>query len=312
MTDLVKPQQLFQYKNSTKFNSLVDGLFTLFEDVSFDNLYSFLDIDSASGLWLDQIGLYLNYQRPIIYNIKKITANNKYIDIKTQIPPNPPNYNVAIVDEGFYIVGNNESESGTLCEAIHKALGLSSDIHVYVENNKINIRYDFSVPTLGMSFLFKTGANSINSIGETIGFDDDTSFIGGTTKLYVANNSISQKIIMDDALFKILLKAEIFRRNSHFTINEVISNLKYALGADSVFLAEMAPKLVHIIVITYNNDISALINSLNTLDERWFGLPTGVGLTSFDYVNFTDPAKKIFVYDKADSVYDDPNIVYYK
>ena len=66
MTELIQPYILFQYKLATDFNVLLNGIFSEATDVSIDNLYNFLNLDDAEGLWLDQIGLYLNYQRPLI------------------------------------------------------------------------------------------------------------------------------------------------------------------------------------------------------------------------------------------------------
>ena len=70
--ELQKPYIDYQYKNTERLNKLLNGLFVEFGKVSNGNLEEFLDIDKASGLWLDQIGLYLNYQRPYF------TATNSF------------------------------------------------------------------------------------------------------------------------------------------------------------------------------------------------------------------------------------------
>lgn len=66
MADLIQPYILYQFKNATQLVALLDGLFAQAVIVSAENLINFLDIDNAKGSWLDQIGLYLNYQRPLL------------------------------------------------------------------------------------------------------------------------------------------------------------------------------------------------------------------------------------------------------
>jgi hypothetical protein len=55
--------QYYQYKNATKFNTLLDGLYSLVGYASPQALIDFLDIDKAEGEWLTQLADLFNVPR---------------------------------------------------------------------------------------------------------------------------------------------------------------------------------------------------------------------------------------------------------
>lgn len=55
--------QLFQYKNSTNLNALLDVLFSKAEDVTPENLQEYFNVDLAVGAWLTQLAKNLNVNR---------------------------------------------------------------------------------------------------------------------------------------------------------------------------------------------------------------------------------------------------------
>lgn len=131
-----------------------------------------------------------DYSKDVYYTI---TAQNKYIDYKTFVPPITFMTYVAEVTTGTYLLGSAETDAGTLCEAIRDAINAQTDystnLHVYIDNGKLNIRIDGVAPTFGINFLFSSGDNADNSIGIIIGFSADTGYIG-STHLFTADNSI--------------------------------------------------------------------------------------------------------------------------
>lgn len=191
MADLKEPYILYQYKNAEKMNALLSGIFNQAGEVSVENLYNFLNLDDAVGLWLDQVGLYLNYQRPMI-----------------------------ITDHGAV-------------------------------------------------------------------FDDDITVFDGDYTFDSAG------VPATDDLYRILLKAYVKKINSNFTLDEVIDNIKTSLGVDKVYIREFNKK-AQITCISYTKDISDLVRLLNSLDSRWFGLPTGVSVQSFNFIRL-DPTENIFI-----------------
>ena len=66
MSKIQEPTILYQYKDTAKLKKLLDNLRQFFINNSKESLCNFLDIDNASGLWLDQIGAYLNIPRIFI------------------------------------------------------------------------------------------------------------------------------------------------------------------------------------------------------------------------------------------------------
>ena len=195
MQKLTKPYILYQYKNDTKLNELLTDIFDGFNNISLNNLEEFLDIDKASGLWLDRIGLYLNFQRPLV--------------------------------------------------------------------------------SYSLVFGYNTGAT----------------YNGG----YVYNGN---KTPVSDELYKALLKSLLDIRNSKFTLEDVKANLKNILNLDKVYIYEQDKK-VDIVCVGYNKDLDTFIRILNSLDDRWFGLPTGVGVNNFIYVNIPNLDEDIFIYNHS-------------
>lgn len=172
------PEIYYQYKNADNTNTLLAGLLTLFKKYSFDNLQDFFNIDDATGLWLDQIGLYLNYQRQYYYE------------------------NAFAYDD-------------------------------------ITSGYDDT----------------------NFGYDD----LGSP---------------LSDDVYRILLKAEIFRRNSKLTEEEIRQILKFSTSAYKVNLVSGIKQLSISLYFTTEN-LAWLTNKTNLISTRWFGLPTGVELVDF-------------------------------
>jgi hypothetical protein len=204
---LTAPYIYYQFKNATGITTFLDGYLNEVESSSIANLENVLNIDTASGFWLDQIGLYLNYGRPLI-----------------------------ISDTAF---------------GYDSLLGQYDDFSTY------------------------------DAAGDRAG----------------------------DDLYRILLKAYILKRNSNYTIESVCNNIKTCLGVNRVFIQE-SDKNIDITCIAYNNDIASLLQLLNSLDNRWFGLPTGVGINSFIFVNFTDIEDNIFILDF--SKLDNEHLLFYE
>lgn len=66
MSKIKDPTILFQYKSAPKFSILLEGLKQFLIDNSKEDIFKFFNIDEAYGLWLDQLGAYLNIKRPLI------------------------------------------------------------------------------------------------------------------------------------------------------------------------------------------------------------------------------------------------------
>jgi hypothetical protein len=177
---LQKPYIDYQYKNTERLNELLNGIFTEFGKVSNGNLEEFLDIDKASGLWLDRLGLYLNYQRPYYY------------------------------ENAF---GYDDASVG----------------------------YD----------------------DENYGYDD----LGRP---------------VSDEVFRILIKAEIFRRNSSLTEEQLRTLLKFATNCYKVKFDSGVKELG---ISLYFETEEEAMNTIKTgfVNNKWFGLPTGVMLLFLFY-----------------------------
>ena len=191
---LTAPYVYYQFKSATNLNLFFDGFFGQVEATSINNLENVLNIDTASGLWLDQIGLYLNYGRPLI-----------------------------ISDAAF---------------GYDSLLGQYDDFSTY------------------------------DAAGDRAG----------------------------DDLYRILLKAYILKRNSNYTIESVCNNIKTCLGVNRVFIQE-SNKNIDITCVSHTIDVQSLVQLLNSLDSRWFGLPTGVGVNSFTFMYLPDPTQDIGIFD---------------
>ena len=66
-------RQLFQYRNSTRFNTLLDGFYNLGVKIAPDNLQNFFDVDLAVGDWLTNLAGIFNVKRN--YESMCATAN---------------------------------------------------------------------------------------------------------------------------------------------------------------------------------------------------------------------------------------------
>lgn len=88
------------------------------------------------------------------------------------------------------------------------------------------------------------------------------------------------KIPVDDDTYRALIKAQILKNNSTFTINEIYAVLIFVLGISTIVIDEDSN--MHITVtIDFMGDAAKLrlFNSLDAFDVKWFGVPQGVGVT---------------------------------
>lgn len=67
MTIQNRNRQLFQYKNATRLNAFLDGIYTLVKNYAPDNLENFFDLDAAEGDWLTQLANLFNVPRSYGY-----------------------------------------------------------------------------------------------------------------------------------------------------------------------------------------------------------------------------------------------------
>jgi hypothetical protein len=195
-----EPTILFQYKATEKLATLLSELKIFFENNSKQTLFDFFDIDNASGLWLNQLGNFLNLPRPFIVN------DNIFI-----------------------------------C---------------------------------------------------------DSSLMDG-------DDLLDSEALAPDDVYRTYIKANLLKRNSRFTIENIIDLLQFATGADKVYIAETV-KTVSIYLGVSNEDQKRISNLLNSLDRKWFGLPSGVRLGEFKVVVLPDNTN-FFVMDS--SPMDNPNFV---
>tara|TARA_R110000868_G_scaffold189510_1_gene432503 strand:+ start:380 stop:892 length:513 start_codon:yes stop_codon:yes gene_type:complete len=157
-----------------------------------ESLYNFYNIDEAIGLWLDQIGAYLNLPRPFI------TTNLTFIN------------DLSLMDDPNYLLDGNA--------------------------------------------------------------------------------------LAPDDVYKVYLKANIMKRNSRFTHEDIINLLLFATGAKKILLQE-GDKVVDIYLIASDSGDQQRITSLLAfLDPTWFGLATGVGLGIFEVI-ILPPFTDIFLTD---------------
>lgn len=98
----------------------------------------------------------------------------------------------------------------------------------------------------------------------------------------------SESLAPDD-LYKIYLKSQILKRNSTFTIEEIISLLQFCTGASKILVSEKH-KTVSIYLNITSDDQRRRISLISTLDRKWFGLPSGVSLAQFKVVTIPTDA----------------------
>ena len=83
-----------------------------------------------------------------------------------------------------------------------------------------------------------------------------------------------------DDVYRTYIKTSLLKRNSRFTIENIIDLLQFSTGAGKVYVAETI-KTVSIYLGVSTEDQKRISNLLNSLDSKWFGLPSGVKLGEF-------------------------------
>lgn len=175
MSRIKDPTILFQYRATVKLAALLEGIKNFAISNSKESLFDFFDIDNAVGVWLDQIGAYLNILRPLIIN------------------PNT--------------------------------------------------------------------------------FITDSSLMDGT-------DFLDAKSLAPDDIYKTYLRSQIMRRNSRFTIEDIINLFSFATGAPIILVVETI-KTISIYLGASSSDQQRIISLISSFDPRWFGLPSGVALGEF-------------------------------
>lgn len=176
MSRIKDPTILFQYRSTVRFAGLLEGIKNFAISNSKESLFNFFDIENAVGLWLDQIGGYLNIPRPIITN---------------------------------------------------------PDVFI-----------------MDLSLM-----DGPDLMGET------------------------QSLAPDD-VYKVYINSQILKRNSSFTLEDIINLLKTATGASTIYVYEKV-KTLSIYLGVPNSDAKRIVSLINSLNPRWFGLPSGVALDEF-------------------------------
>lgn len=110
---------------------------------------------------------------------------------------------------------------------------------------------------------------------------------------------------IDDLTYKSYIKGIIYKRNSSFTINEIINCLLFVAPGLKIYINE-TPKTNDIYISATEERFVGAFNLLNILNRKWFGLPTGVELREFKVVNFPK-GKDFFIMDY--SPMDNPNFL---
>lgn len=108
---------------------------------------------------------------------------------------------------------------------------------------------------------------------------------------------------VDDETYKAYIRGIIYKRNSRFTINDIINCLLYVVTASKIYVSA-GRKVVNIYIGVPLERYKNIYNLLTTFDRTWFGLPTGVRLNDFKVV--TMPIDKNFFITDF-SLMDDPN-----
>lgn len=227
MSRIQDPTILFQYKSTEKLLSLLTGTEQFVKNNSKEDIFNFFNFDDAVGLWLDQLGAFLNVERPLI----SITSFEQYL-----------------------------FQDGE----------------------------DFTFQS-GEPFLF-------NQVASSDTFIMDQSLMDGT-------DILDGTALANDDLYKAYIKAQIARRNSRFTVEEIINVLQFTIAATSIFLTE-GSKTVSIFVGVPTEIDKINADLLSNLDRKWFGLPSGVGLEQFITIVFPEGAQ-FFITDE--SLMDSPN-----
>lgn len=180
MSKIKDPTILFQYKTAPQLSSLLAGSKQFVIDNSKEDIFRFFNIDEAVGLWLDQLGAYLNVERPLI-----AALNSGY---------------------GTFIMDSSLMDGSDLL--------------------------------------------------------DGTAFA-------------------TDDLYRAFIKGQILKRNSRFTVDDIISVLQFTFP-ESIILITEGIKCLNINVGVTNNQDKINLELLNGLDPKWFGTPSGVCIESFN------------------------------
>lgn len=139
MSNLKEPYILYQYKTAEKFVALLTGIFNLQKQVSIENLENFLNLDDAVGLWLDQIGKYLNYNRPLI----------SYGDVF--------GYNIgAKYNEGFIYNGSKSPAGDEFYRTVLKAIIKNRNSNFTLEEIQANIKFVLNIDKVYIYEMNKT------------------------------------------------------------------------------------------------------------------------------------------------------------
>jgi hypothetical protein len=104
-----------------------------------------------------------------------------------------------------------------------------------------------------------------------------------------------------DDIYRNYIKGRIFKRNSRFTVDDIITLLHFTFEKSKVLIEEDVKALkIFIGVETVEDKIN--LELLNDLDKKWFGTPSGVGIEGFDiYILPTDSTFFIMDYNEMDN-----------
>jgi hypothetical protein len=232
MSKIKDPTILFQYKTAPSLVSLLEGLKGFVINNSKEDIFRFFNIDDAAGLWLDQLGSYLNVKRPLI------------------ILPSNSNLFTFQGGEGFQFQGG--------------------------EPFQFNILTSDQADTFIMDLSLMDGQDLL----------DGTAFA-------------------PDDLYKAFLKGQISKRNSRFTVDDLISALQFIIPESIIFIEEGIKCLTIYAGVAVEQD-KINLNLLNDLDPKWFGTPSGVCIQSFN--TYTMPVGANFLIMDSNSM-DDNNFL---
>lgn len=84
-----------------------------------------------------------------------------------------------------------------------------------------------------------------------------------------------------DDVYISYIRGQLLKRNSRFTINDIINLLLYVTGAAKIFINETV-KTLDIYIGASVEDQKRIFALLSSFDRTWFGLPSGVRLGAFE------------------------------
>jgi hypothetical protein len=210
MSKIKDPTILFQYKSAPKFSILLEGIKQFVIDNSKEDIFRFFNIDEAYGLWLDQLGAYLNIKRPLI--------------------PLVDNSNIFKLQNGLPFQFQNDSI------------------------------FELNLPTNESAGIFISDYSLM----------DTKDLLGGGTAGTPA----------PDNVYRSYIKGQIFKRNSRFTIDDIISVLQFIIPISLIYIEEGIKCLKFYVSVPSDQD-QINLELLNALDPKWFGTPTGVCIEEF-------------------------------